>query len=378
MAVTPGPRGWFLEFLVFGFKQGWACLFGALMLALLLGTHLFWPADAPLHRYDAITIGAVLIQLGMLAFRLETPKEALVILIFHIVGTVMELFKTAAGSWQYPEASLLHIGAVPLFSGFMYAAVGSYIARVWRIFDFRYTGYPPVRASYALAAAIYVNFFAHHWLYDIRWLLFAATALLFWRCQVWFRPLHVHRRMPLLVGWGLVALFIWFAENIGTFARAWTYPSQDDGWRMVGVEKLGSWYLLMIISFVLVSLVQRPKIPYEGDERMASKLVPESRWTAAIENDRLIIVDDKGETKQLPLSALSGIAIETNDRGPWDADVWWLFFSAEDRLELVYPQGATGEDLVIDRITELPGFDHAEMIAAMTSTENATFAVWRR
>ena len=37
MAFTPGPRGWFLEFLVFGFKQGWACLFGALMLVLLLG-----------------------------------------------------------------------------------------------------------------------------------------------------------------------------------------------------------------------------------------------------------------------------------------------------------------------------------------------------
>src|SRR3546814_7583043 len=83
-------------------------------------------------------MGALLIQLSMLLFRLETPKEAVVILIFHVVGTVMELFKTAAGSWQYPEASLLHIGAVPLFSGFMYAAVGSYIARVWRIFDFRY------------------------------------------------------------------------------------------------------------------------------------------------------------------------------------------------------------------------------------------------
>lgn len=110
-----------------------------------------------------------------------------------------------------------------------------------------------------LAAAIYVNFFAHHWLYDIRWFLFAATALLFWRCQVWFRPLHIHRRMPLLLGWAMVALFIWFAENIGTFARAWTYPSQNHGWHMVGVEKLGSWYLLMIISFVLVSLVQRPK-----------------------------------------------------------------------------------------------------------------------
>src|SRR3546814_16291947 len=81
------------------------------------------------------------------------------------------------------------------------------------------------------------------------------------RCQVWFRPLHLHRRMPLLVGWGLVALFIWLAENIGPFARAWTYPSQNDGWHMVGVEKLGSWYLLMIISFVLDRMVQRPNTP---------------------------------------------------------------------------------------------------------------------
>ena len=33
---------------------------------------------------------------------LETWAEAKVILIFHIVGTVMELFKTAAGSWIIP------------------------------------------------------------------------------------------------------------------------------------------------------------------------------------------------------------------------------------------------------------------------------------
>ena len=100
------------------------------MLALLLATHFFYPEDAPVHRYDFLTIAAVAIQGAMLAFRLETWAEAKVILIFHVVGTVMELFKTAAGSWVYPEASILHIGSVPLFSGFMYAAVGSYIARV--------------------------------------------------------------------------------------------------------------------------------------------------------------------------------------------------------------------------------------------------------
>lgn len=259
----PGT-GWRLalyEFLLFGFKQGWACLFGALMLALLLGTHLFYPADTPLHRYDFLTLAAVLIQLGMLALRLETLGEAKVILIFHVVGTVMELFKTSAGSWLYPEASVLRIGAVPLFSGFMYASVGSYIARVWRIFDFRYSRYPPQWATYLLAVAIYVNFFAHHWLWDMRWVLFAATALTFWRTRVHFRNWRVHRWMPLLLGFFLVALFIWFAENVGTFANAWTYPDQQHGWHLVSPAKLGSWYLLMLISFVLVSTVQPVRPP---------------------------------------------------------------------------------------------------------------------
>ena len=250
-----GWRLWLYEFLLFGFKQAWACLFGGIMLALLLATYFAYPDDAALHRYDFLTLAAIGIQAAMLAFRLETWSEAKVILIFHIVGTVMELFKTAAGSWIYPEPSVLRIGDVPLFSGFMYAAVGSYIARVWRIFDFRYSHYPARWATCALAAAIYVNFFAHHWLPDIRYLLFGVTILLFWRTRIHFRNWLEHRWMPLLLGFFLVALFIWGAENIGSFARAWTYPGQEDGWQPVSLAKLGSWFLLMLISFVLVSLV---------------------------------------------------------------------------------------------------------------------------
>jgi len=253
--VAAGPRAWAYEFLLFGFKQGWACLFGGLMLALLLATHLFYPAGAPLHRYDFLTLSAIAIQIAMLALRLESPREALVICAFPLIGTIMELFKTHAGSWVYPEASLLHIGAVPLFSGFMYAAVGSYIARVWRIFDFGFSRYPPAWTTVLLASAIYVNFFAHHWLPDVRIALFAAAILLFERSWIWFTPWREPRRMPLLLGFFLVALFIWLAENIGTFANAWTYPSQRHGWEMVSLMKLSAWYLLMIISFVLVSLI---------------------------------------------------------------------------------------------------------------------------
>jgi len=256
------PGGWrsaLYEFALFGFKQGWACLFGALMLALLLATHFLYPADAPIARYDFLTIAALAIQIGMLAFRLETPGEAKVIIAFHVVGTVMEVFKTHAGSWLYPEPSLVRIGGVPLFSGFMYGAVGSYFARVWRIFDLCFEPYPRSPWPELLAVAIYINFFAHHWLPDVRLALFAAIGALFWRTRVGFTVWRRRCRMPLLIGWFLVATFIWFAENLGTFAHAWTYPAQAHGWHPVSPMKLGAWYLLMYVSFVLVAAVHRPR-----------------------------------------------------------------------------------------------------------------------
>jgi uncharacterized membrane protein YoaT (DUF817 family) len=261
-AASYGAVGAYLyEFFRFGVKQGWACLFGGAMLALLLGSFLFYPSQAPLARYDFLTVAALAIQLALMRSGLETRDEAVVIFMFHFVGTVMEIFKTAMGSWIYPEESLLRIGGVPLFTGFMYAAVGSYLARAWRLFDFRFTRHPPFWATALLATAIYLNFFTHHFLPDVRYFLFAAAALLFGPTWVHFRVWRVHRRMPLLLGFLLVALFIWFAENLGTLSRAWIYPSQADGWSPVSFAKFGSWFLLMLISYVLVCGVKKLVAP---------------------------------------------------------------------------------------------------------------------
>ncbi len=258
-----GLSGALVEFAVFGLKQAWACLFGGALLFLIIATKYLWPDGAALARYDFLFLAALALQVLLLAGRLETFGEAKVILIFHLVGTAMEVFKTGAGSWIYPEESFFRIAGVPLFSGFMYAAVGSYIARITRIFDMRYTGYPALWTTGLLSAAIYVNFFSHHFVADIRLLLFAATALLFLRTVVHYRVFRFRHRMPLLLGFLLVALFIWVAENIGTWSRAWIYPGQANGWAPVSISKLGAWYLLMIISFVLVTLVHRPR-PVDG------------------------------------------------------------------------------------------------------------------
>src|SRR5690606_29161816 len=140
------------------------------------------PADAPLARYDFLTLAALALQAAMIATKLETWEEARVIFAFHVVGTIMEIFKTGAGPWIYPEDSILRIAGVPLFSGFMYAAVGSYLARVWRIFAFRFERFPPLWVQGVLAVLIYANFFAHHYLPDIRLALFVFSVIIYAPC----------------------------------------------------------------------------------------------------------------------------------------------------------------------------------------------------
>jgi uncharacterized membrane protein YoaT (DUF817 family) len=120
--------GWLLEFVMFVLKQGWACLFGGLLLVALIVTDVVWQEGWPVHRYDALFGIALGLQVVFLWLKLETWEEARVILLFHLTGTAMELFKVNVGSWTYPEPALLKLWGVPLFSGFMYARS----AATWR------------------------------------------------------------------------------------------------------------------------------------------------------------------------------------------------------------------------------------------------------
>ena len=266
-----GARAVAVECAVFLLKQAWACVFGALLLVAIVAARLWYPDDAALARNDALTIAAMLIQVGMLVFRLESGRELWVIVLFHVTGTVMELFKTDVGSWAYEAEGVLRIGAVPLFSGFMYAAVGSYMVRVYRLHELRFTRYPRVWLTTLVAAAIYVNFFSHHFIADLRWVLLALVVLLWGRTIMHFRVWRARLRAPLLAVFAGVALFIWIAENVATWGGAWLYPHPQGGWELVSPQKLIAWFLLMIISVVMVTWVYPPRAPDPSAEERAER-----------------------------------------------------------------------------------------------------------
>jgi uncharacterized membrane protein YoaT (DUF817 family) len=245
------------EFIVFGLKEVGACLFaGSFLLLLALSNHLAIPGIA---RYDVLFLGAIAIQLVLIAARLETWREVAVLSLFHAIGMGLELFKTSPGvrSWSYPEPSFFHVATVPLYSGFMYAAVASYLMQAWCLLDVRVSGFPPVWAAIGLAAAIYGNFFANHWIADLRWPLGLVVLAVFWRARVHFTVIRRERRMPLALAFALIGFFIWIAENIATFFGAWAYPHQLHRWAIVGPNKISSWTLLVIISFIIVAALKQ-------------------------------------------------------------------------------------------------------------------------
>lgn len=265
------------EFWRFGIKQASACLFGGFLLAMILLTKLWYPWDDVLYRNDFMFIAAVAFQIVLLAFRLESVKEVIVILVFHAVAMGMEVFKTsdAIRSWNYPGEFRIGIGNVPLFAGFMYSAVGSYVARVWRLFDFRFTKNPPIWSTWVLVILIYVNFFTCHFIFDVRYYLVLFTVVLYGRTTIHFKIEHVHRRMPIVVAALLAATFIWIAEQLSTYAGVWLYPNQVKSWEMVSPMKLVSWYLLTYLSAVLVSAVHPPR-GFGADDHLVSSLEPVS------------------------------------------------------------------------------------------------------
>lgn len=236
-------------------KAASAALFGLLLLIAFavtapMGSHEY----GGFFRYDYLLFYALIIQVCLIYLKLESWAEAKVIALFHIMAMGMEIFLThpAIASWQYPQPAIFKLWTVPLFAGFMYSAVGSFFARSLRLYQVSFEALPRFRSMLCLAVLSYLNFMTKFFIPDIRIALFVWSVLIFWNTRLHFQ-LQQHRfKVPMLPVLLLLAFLIWVAENISTFYKIWLYPSQVDAWHMVGWGKLGSWYLLLLLSLVLV------------------------------------------------------------------------------------------------------------------------------
>lgn len=246
-----------VQLLHFGYHQAMSCIFpvaifGTLALSSVIQIPFF-------YRYDAILLILLAVQYLMYRSGLETRDEIKVICIFHVIGLVLEMYKVWMGSWSYPEPGYTKLFGVPLYSGFMYASVASFMCQIWRRLRMDMTGWPGFASSVLLGGAIYINSFTHHFIPDFRWWLTALVFIVFRKTWIIYRVRLTTYRMPLTLAFIIVGFFIWTAENIATFFNGWKYPDQHDSWQLVSFSKISSWFLLVIISVIIVAQLKYVK-----------------------------------------------------------------------------------------------------------------------
>lgn len=243
------------ELVAFTYKNGISCIFPVFIFGMLAVSRMVDGAFIP--RYDFLLIVCLLAQIVLFLIGIESKREVAVIFIFHGLGVLLELHKVNVGSWSYPEEAFTKFAGVPLYSGFMYSSVASYICRAWDNFELKIVHWPHWALAVVSGGFIYVNFFTNAFMMDLRWYIIPFVFVVFWRTKVEFNTNGVVRQMPMLLSFVLIGFFIWLAENIATFLGAWKYAYQHEGWQLVEAGKLTSWSLLVIVSVIIVGQLKR-------------------------------------------------------------------------------------------------------------------------
>ena len=110
-----------------------------------------------------------------------------------------------------------------------------------------------------------------------------------------------------------------------------------------------------------------------------SPLQPEAQVGVVFDSEAVRCHRPGDKDESIMWTDLDAVLIETTDEGPFVPDVFWLLLCKDMKSGCVIPQGATGEEQLLDELQKrLPAFDNQAMIAAMTSTENQRFLIWQR
>ena len=115
-------------------------------------------------------------------------------------------------------------------------------------------------------------------------------------------------------------------------------------------------------------------------ERYASepraRLEPESRFLVRLSDSEVVCEQPDGRVERVGWSDLQQVEVVTTGDGPFAPDVFWMLRGTSGGCAV--PQGATGDEELLERLQALPGFDYQAFIEAMSSASDRRFVCWQR
>ena len=102
----------------------------------------------------------------------------------------------------------------------------------------------------------------------------------------------------------------------------------------------------------------------------------EAEYEVEFDDELIRLKNPDDSVEEVKWDELKGFDVETNALGPFAPDLFWVLYG--DGRGCVIPQGATGCEKLLEKLQDLPGFNNDAFIAAMSSTTDASFEIWRR
>jgi hypothetical protein len=103
---------------------------------------------------------------------------------------------------------------------------------------------------------------------------------------------------------------------------------------------------------------------------------PLAKWSVRFEGDEIATSDGSGTTHRLNVGELRRVVVQTDDSGPWGADVLYFLFTEDSRPAGVFPIEAQGCQEFVNWLSTLRGYRDRELARAMASTDVARFVVY--
>ena len=103
---------------------------------------------------------------------------------------------------------------------------------------------------------------------------------------------------------------------------------------------------------------------------------PLEKWSVRFDGDYIVTSDGQETTRRLPVHELRRVIVQTDDSGPWGADVLYFLFTSDPEPAAVFPIEAQGCQEFVGWLSRMPGYRDRELAKAMRSTDVAKFVVF--
>ncbi len=105
-------------------------------------------------------------------------------------------------------------------------------------------------------------------------------------------------------------------------------------------------------------------------------MTPNDACTLTIDDEGIVCERSTGISERMEWADLQEVLIRTADAGLSFTDAFWVLSGTLAKLE--FPHGSEGDEALLERLQQLPGFNNDVFNAAMNAISDGEFVCWRR